>query len=122
MVLGSLVLISHCLVEALSGCVGPLHAFRPLGPVGRVSERLSLLDALVHHHVLLLLGLGELVEVLLLLVKGGPSYSVDAVIRGRLDMSVLLRPRVLLLAVLGPLWLNSRIVCLVVSIKRMQRA
>ena len=64
------VIISDGLVEALSRCVGSLYALRPLRPVSRVSQRLSLLDALVHHHVLLLLRLGELVEVLLLLVEG----------------------------------------------------
>ena len=62
--------IGHSLVEAVCCGVCTLHAVGPLGPVGRVSERLSFLNALVDHHVLLLLRLGKLVEVLLLLVKG----------------------------------------------------
>jgi hypothetical protein len=69
-VLGGLVVIGHGLVEAVSRCVCALHAVGSLGPVGRVPQRLSLFNALVHHHVLLLLRLGELVEVLLLLVEG----------------------------------------------------
>jgi hypothetical protein len=60
--------ISCCVAESLGGGVSSLHSIRSLGPVSGVSERLPLLNPLIHHHVALRLAL-ILIEVLLLLIK-----------------------------------------------------
>lgn len=67
------VAISDGVCEPLGCGMGALHAVRPLRPVSRVSERLSLLYPLIYQAAVGHTAVGtllELIEVLLLLIEG----------------------------------------------------
>lgn len=123
--IGSFLLVSRYPVsfggrigEPLSSSVSALHAIRPLGPVSRVTEGFSLLNTLVDHHGLLLgSAFLELVEVLLLLVKGLAVRGVASTLSIAL-VSNNLFPHVLSLLVLRANSLQSSGVIL--PIQRMQ--